>query len=177
MPEKREKQKGKLHKKTGGLRVCAIDPGYARLGIAVLEKKEGAEVLLFSGCITTPKSKLFEERLVLIGDELNSLLDTYKPDAIAVETLFLTKNQKTVMYVAGVRGVIAYIAAQRKISLYEYSPPQIKVAVTGYGKSDKKQVMSMVRRLITVSKRKAFDDEYDAIAVGLTCFAIEKTLK
>lgn len=172
-----KKRKGLLHKKPGGIRVCAIDPGYARLGIAVLEKNEGQEVLLFSGCIVTPNSKLFEERLVLIGNEINRLLDIYKPDAIAVETLFLTKNQKTVMYVAGVRGVIAYIAAQRKISLYEYSPPQIKVAVTGYGKSDKKQVMSMVRQLITVSKKKAFDDEYDAIAVGLTCFAIEKTLK
>ena len=166
-----------VREQTKGIRVCSIDPGYSRLGVAVLEKNKGREVLLFSDCITTPKSKLFEERLVLIGDKINNILDTYTPNAIAVETLFLTKNQKTVMYVAGVLGVIAYIAAQRKIPLYEYSPPQIKVAVTGYGKSDKEQVTSMVKRLIPISKKKALDDEYDAIAVGLTCFAIEKTLK
>lgn len=170
-----ESQKTPSKKKPGRVRICAIDPGYDRLGVAVLEKSKEGEVLLFSSCITTPKSKPFEERLALLGTEINRLFGTYSPDGIAVETLFLTKNQKTVMYVAGVRGVIAYLAAKRKIPLYEYSPPQIKVAVTGYGKSDKKQVMQMIGRLISMPKKKTFDDEYDAIAVGLTCFAVEKT--
>lgn len=162
-------------KNNGSIRICSIDPGYHRLGIAVLEKSKKGEVLLFSDCITTPREKPFEERLFLLGNEINNVLKKYMPAALATETIFLTDNKKTVMHIAGVRGVIAYISAQNKIPLYEYSPLQIKVATTGYGRSDKKQVMSMVKKLINMNKDDALDDEYDAIAVGLTCFAIEKT--
>jgi len=160
------------------VRVLAIDPGYERLGIAVIEKQPtGNHLLIYSGCFTTPKEKRFAERLLMLGDEINCLILKFKPRALAIETLFLTKNQKTAMLVAEARGVILYNAARNNMSIYEYSPLQIKTAVTGYGKSDKKQVSSMVRQLMTIEKEIQHDDEYDAIAIGITCLASQKLIK
>jgi len=158
-----------------GMRILAVDPGYERLGVAVLENSASQkEKLIYSNCFKTPKEKRFSERLYILGSEIDRLISKYKPSALTLETLFLTKNQKTAMMVAEARGVIMYEAEKHSLQVYEYSPLQIKIAVTGYGKSDKKQVTAMVKQLISIEKDIQYDDEFDAIAIGLTCFASEK---
>lgn len=157
------------------MRIIAIDPGYERLGIAILEKNpREKEVLIFSECFKTSAKLEHALRLKLIGDEIGRIIDTYAPTALALETLFFSANTKTAIKVAEARGVILYQTAKCGLKVYEYGPGQIKVAVTGYGKSDKEQIISMIPRLIKVNKDIKHDDEYDAIAVGLTCFAIER---
>lgn len=157
------------------MKIISIDPGYERVGIAVVEKEESnKEVLIYSDCFKTSKELSISERLFLIGQEIDSLIKKYKPEAMAIETLFFQTNQKTAMAVSEARGVIIYQALLNKISVFEYTPLQIKIAVTGYGKSDKKQVTSMVKNLIKIEKKIKFDDEYDAIAVGLTHTASHK---
>ena len=154
------------------MKVLAIDPGYERLGIAVIEKlPKSKEVLLFSECFKTSKNLLFPDRLLKIGQEIESIIKKYKPDALAMETLFFNSNQKTAMNVAETRGSITYEAMKNSLRFYQYSPLQIKIAVTGSGSADKKQVISMIGRLIKIEKEIAHDDEYDAIACGLTFFA------
>jgi len=154
------------------MRIIAIDPGYERLGIAVVEKlPKQKETLLYSTCVQTPKSLPHAERLLKIATEVRKVIDEFEPEGFAIETLFLAVNQKTVMPVAEARGAVLVEAARAGLTVYEYTPLQIKVAVTGYGKSDKRQVMEMVKKLVTISTQKRLDDEYDAIAVGLTCLA------
>lgn len=157
------------------MRIIAVDPGYERLGIAVLEKKSGEkETVLYSDCFKTDRGLEHFERLGLIGDEIDKIIHSYRPEAMCIETLFFSANQKTAINVAEARGVILYQAAKHAIGVHEYGPGQIKAAVTGYGKSDKTSVNSMVEKLVKIDKKIKFDDEYDAIAVGLTCFATEK---
>ncbi|MBU6370751.1 MAG: crossover junction endodeoxyribonuclease RuvC [Patescibacteria group bacterium] len=153
------------------MRILAIDPGYERMGVAVLEKNSGKENLIFSECFRTSAKLPHAERLVLVGREVRALVKKYRPDAVALETLFFEKNQKTAMHVAEARGVLLFIAAEAGLPAAEFTPMEIKVAVTGYGKSDKWQVTSMVERLVNIKKAIKYDDEYDAIAVGLTYFA------
>lgn len=157
------------------MKLIAIDPGYERLGIAVLQKEtRGKEVLLYSDCFKTDKKLPHAERLALIGAEIGRIIDEHKPTALCLENLFFSNNQKTAISVAEARGVILYKAAEKGLYIYEYGPGEIKVAVTGYGKSDKEAVIAMVQKLVSIDKKIAHDDEYDAIAVGLTCFAIER---
>lgn len=157
------------------MRVLAVDPGYERLGIAVLEKlAKQKETLLYSYCIQTLKSLTHAERLLKIADGVRKVIHDYAPQALAIETLFLAVNQKTVMPVAEARGVVLVEAARGGLTVFEYTPLQVKCAVTGYGKSDKRQVAEMVKRLIALPAKKRLDDEYDAIAIGLTCLATER---
>ncbi len=153
------------------MRVLALDPGYDRLGVAVIEKINTVETLLFSTCVTTSKESPLNERLYHIGTAFEKLLDTYTPDTVAIETLFFNKNQKTAIGVAEVRGILIYLASCHNCTIHEYGPQQIKVAVTGYGKSDKAAVIMMVKTLVKNVPEKALDDEYDAIAVGVTALA------
>jgi len=159
------------------MKIITIDPGYERVGIAVLEKSHVAtamrdkEVLLFSECFVTKTTEKHEERLRLIGEEIEKIIKKYRPEAMGIETLFFKTNAKTAMKVSEARGVIMYEAAKKGLTVMEYTPLQIKVAVTGYGKSDKEQVTEMVKKLIKIEKILKYDDEYDAIAVGLTFFA------
>lgn len=154
------------------MRVLAIDPGYERLGIAVLEKKSGGkEYLIFSECFQTPKTSPFIDRLHAVGARLGEIIKEYSPDGVAIESLFFTNNQKTAMHVAEIRGVIMYQTASNKLRFAEYTPGQIKNAVTGDGRADKKQIFSMVPRLVKIDKKIKFDDEYDAIAIGITFLA------
>ncbi len=152
-------------------RCLAFDPGFERLGVAVVEKINGKEILLFSDCIRTSASLPFFERLKILGEAAESLFDTYKPRVVALEDVYFAKNEKTAMKVAEVRGMLAYLAASHGCTLYEYSPAAVKVAITGYGKSDKTAVSAMVPRLVVLTDKKRLDDELDAIAVGLTCLA------
>jgi len=152
------------------MRILAIDPGYDRLGVAVLEKKT-SETLLFSDCIETTKKSDFDDRLLIICKGIQDIIHNYKPQYLAMENLFFNTNQKTASRVAEVRGALIYIAKNNSMKTYEYTPLQVKMAVTGYGRSDKTQVTEMVKRLVKIEKKHILDDEFDAIAVGLTCLA------
>jgi len=157
------------------MKIISIDPGFERVGIAIIEKTFlKKDILIYSNCFkTTPKISL-NERIKNIGNEVEKIIKKYKPEALAIEKLYFTTNQKTVMGVAEARGVIIYVATKNNLNVYEYTPPQIKVAVTGYGKASKTMVMSMVPKLIEMDNGINSDDEIDAIAIGLTCLACEK---
>ncbi len=153
------------------MRVLAIDPGYDRLGVAVLEKRNGKETLLFSDCIHTSKNESLSERLHELGTQFQLLLEKHQPDVVGVETLFFNKNVKTAIGVAQARGIILFLAKNAGCRVYEFGPQEIKIAVTGYGNSDKNAVIAMVKRLVANVPEEALDDEYDAIAVGVTTLA------
>jgi len=153
------------------MKILGIDPGYDRIGIAVIEGKN----LLHSECFLTSRKDEYHVRLKEIGQRLSEIISEFSPDIMALESLFITKNQKTAMKVAEARGVISYEASLKNIPIKEYSPPQIKVAVTGHGGSDKNQIIKMIPLLLKMKVKKdsskILDDEYDAIAVALTCQA------
>ncbi len=155
------------------MKILGIDPGFERLGVAVLEKnsKNKKEGVLFSECFKTSANLEFSERLSLIGEEIRRVIKKYKPEVLAIETLFLTTNQKTVMCVAEARGVVIYECAKAGMKIFEASPPQIKIATTGYGKANKEQVMKMVKILVDIDNTKKSDDELDAVACALTASA------
>jgi crossover junction endodeoxyribonuclease RuvC len=153
------------------MRVLAIDPGYDRVGIAIMEKISGNEILHYSKCLETNKKDDLSERILEIGLNLENLIEEYKPDTVAIETLFFNKNIKTAIGVAEARGAIIYLAKKYNCKVFEFGPQEIKIATTGYGKSDKRAVIDMVKRLIKNVPDGALDDEYDAIAVGITCLA------
>jgi len=150
------------------MKILGIDPGYDRIGIAVIEKSKSGNILLHSECFTTDAKSPFYERLVKIEEKINEILDKFEPDALSIETLFITKNQKTGMRVAEARGVVAVSAAKRGIAIFEYSPPEIKAAITSDGRSDKTQMIKMIPLLVEMEPKKRHDDEYDAIAAALT---------
>ena len=157
------------------MRIISIDPGYERLGIAILEKEQGGkETYLFSECFKTSKDIPHANRLSLITEELKKIIKKWQPEALAIEKLFLATNHKTAMMVAEARGVILSECAREGLKVFEYSPPQIKLAVCGNGSADKKSIIKMVPLLIKIPKTLKIDDEFDAIAIGLTFFAIER---
>ena len=153
------------------MKVLGVDPGYDRLGVAVIEKRDGKEVLLYSGCVETNKDTSLHDRILVLGDAFQKLLDEHSPDVVGVETLFFNKNVKTAIGVAQARGIIIYLAKKAECKVLDFGPQEIKIAVTGYGKSDKNAVIDMVKRLVTNVPDKALDDEYDAIAVAVTALA------
>lgn len=147
--------------------ILGIDPGYDRVGIAIIKDN----ILLHSECYSTSPKDAFHVRLKEIGLRIREIISEYSPEIVAIESLFITKNQKTAMKVAEARGVIAYEASLKNIPIQEFSPPQIKLAVTGHGGSDKAQIIKMIPLLLRIKAKKALDDEYDAIAVAITCQA------
>jgi len=158
--------------------ILGIDPGYDRLGVALIKKESGLpaqagkEELLFSDCFTSsPKQKL-GERLLKVGAELEKLIKKHEIDCAATEKLFFSVNQKTALAVAEARGLISYLCAKHQLPLFEYTPAEIKMTIAGYGNANKKQISEMVPRLITIAKKIKFDDEFDAIAIALTHLAI-----
>lgn len=158
------------------MKILGIDPGYERLGIAVLEKNKGErkERILHSDCFKTSAKLPLTERLFLLGTEVNSIIQKYKPEKLAIEKLYFENNQKTAMGVSEARGAILFVARKAGLEILEYTPLQIKNAVTGYGKATKEQVHMMVSKLIELPKSIKQDDEIDAIAVALTGFATTK---
>lgn len=146
---------------TSGRSVIAVDPGYDRVGIAAFSD----EGLSYSECFI-PDTKVFEQRLLKIRNRLKELVDEYRPAALALETLFFSKNQKTALKVAEARGAIIVTATEMWLPIYEYSPQAVKIAVTGSGAADKGAVIKMVERLIPGISA-TYDDEYDAIALGV----------
>ena len=153
------------------MRVIAVDPGYDRIGVAILELQNGQELLLHSECIETDKNQPLHERLVFLGNSFVALLKNYQPDTLGIETIFFNKNIKTAIGVAQARGILLFLAQTEGCQVFEFGPQEIKIAVTGYGKSDKSAVIDMTKRLVDNCPPNALDDEYDAIAVGITCLA------
>ncbi len=153
--------------------ILGIDPGYERLGVAILEKNQGQkrEKVLYSECFKTDAKLPFNERLLLLGQKIKDVIKKYKPEVLAIETLFLNTNQKTAMHVAEVRGVIIYEAQSAGLQVFEASPPQVKLAVTSHGGASKEQIIKMVKMLVDIDKEKKSDDELDAIAIALTASA------
>lgn len=162
------------------MKIISIDPGYERLGIAIIEKKQPlktssgrmTEVLLFSECFKTSSTLPHHERLTLIGDRIREVIKKWKPEQMATEKLFFSGNQKTAMFVAEARGVILYTGSSLNLEVFEYRPNEVKIAITGYGRSEKRQIIDMVKKLVKVDSKTNSDDEFDAIAIGLTHFAI-----
>lgn len=133
---------------------------------------------MYSDCIRTSAKAEFSERLRQLGTVAEDLIKKWQPDAVALEEVYFEKNAKTAMQVAEVRGMLTYIAAKAGLVVHQYTPAEVKVAVTGHGQSDKRAVAAMVVRLVVLPKNpstslrvKRLDDEVDAIAVGLTCLA------
>ncbi len=154
------------------MKLIAIDPGYDRTGFAVITKENDRMVLLFSECFETDGGKEYNKRIVEVGTRLEKLIEKHEPDSVVIEKLFFSKNKKTALRVAEVRGLCIYEAEKRNIPVAEYTPNQIKSAVTGNGRADKKQIMRMIPHLIEIDRnKKRHDDEYDAVAIGITHLA------
>ena len=157
------------------MKIISIDPGYARLGLSTFDKaKNEKEILLFSECFKTSAKLPHHERLALIGDRLKEVIKKWKPEQLATEKLFFAGNQKTALLVSEARGVILYIGSSLGLEIFEYRPNEIKIAITGYGSAEKKQIMDMTRKLIKIDSKTNSDDELDAIAIGLTHFATHR---
>src|SRR6185312_12718214 len=157
--------------------ICiAVDPGFGRLGVSVMEKISGKEKIIYSACIETDKKATQAERLCAIKDELSRIIKKYKPTSLAIEKLFFNQNITTALKVAEARGVVLAESASAGLSIHEYSPQEIKIATTGYGKASKPDVQRMTMRLLGLKIKPKHDDEMDAIALGITHLASEKPI-
>ncbi len=148
------------------MRILAVDPGFDRLGLAVLEGNPSKPTVVWSDCVLPAKGRP-EERLATVHEAITKAIRKYKPDAIALESLFFSKNVKTALSVAEARGAVLAASGAAKLHVFEFSPQQVKLAVTGYGAADKKAVERMIPKLVVLSKKKRLDDEFDAIALGI----------
>lgn len=148
--------------------ILGIDPGLATLGYGVIEVNNDKRKLIQFGTLTTPAGQPMPQRLRAIFQGMNQLMDIYQPDDVAFEELFFSKNITTGMAVSAARGVALVAVVQRTDNLYEYTPMQIKQAVTGYGGADKHQVQMMVKMLLNMKDIARPDDAADALAVALT---------
>lgn len=148
--------------------VLGIDPGYAIVGWGVIDFNGTTYRPKAFGAITTDAHTDFNLRLEKIYDDMLTILKHAKPDALAIEKLFFTTNVTTAILVAQARGVILLAAQQCGVKVYEYTPLQVKVAVTGYGKAKKPQVMEMTRRLLHLKEVPKPDDTADALAIAIT---------
>lgn len=147
--------------------ILGIDPGYAIVGFGVIEKQRNSCRILDYGAITTPKTMSFPLRLKRIRSGMMQLIEKYHPDVVAIEELFFTKNVTTGIAVAEARGVILECAVSNVKKLYEYTPNQIKQALTGTGKAEKRQVQYMVKSILGLKEIPKPDDAADAVAVAL----------
>jgi len=152
------------------MRILGIDPGTGILGFGVIDLDEKGKVsLVDAGVIRTPVNQPDSERLVTIYDELHEIITTSKPTVMSVEKLFFSQNVTTAMSVSQARGVVLLCGKQHKLELYEYTPNQIKLAITGHGKADKKQMQEMVRILLGLKEVPKPDDAADALAAAICC--------
>ena len=147
--------------------IIGIDPGYAITGFGVLEYEGNHFKLIESGSIQTKAGIPLPTRIAKIYDDMNGLIEKYKPDAIAIEELFFNRNTTTAIGVAQGRGAVLIAAAKTSTPIYEYTPLQVKQGVTGYGRADKKQVQMMVKTVLGLEKVPKLDDTTDAIAIGI----------
>lgn len=153
---------------TGYMRVLGIDPGIGRLGWGVIEVQSGNLKVQSYDCFETPSIMEVPKRLELIYAHMLSIIDEYKPDALGIEDLFFSNNAKTAFVVGQARGVVLLAAAQKNLSIGVYTPLQVKSAVTGYGKAEKRQVGEMVKILLKLKSVPKPDDTADALAIAIT---------
>lgn len=157
------------------MRILGIDPGTARMGYGIIvssaKKDTGLKSLssVSYGCLETSKGMPAGERLLTLEKGLLELIEKYKPETLAVETLFFSKNTKTAMAVSEARGIVLLVAARQKLPVYEYSPLQIKMVIAGYGRADKQQVQRMIAETLNLSAVPKSDDAADALAVAVVC--------
>ena len=152
------------------MRVLAIDPGYDRLGLAVVEGNPSAPDLVWSDCVIPAKGER-QVRLACVYAETAAAIRAHAPNLLAIETLFFSTNVKTALSVAEARGAVLAAAGAAGVLVSEHSPQAVKLAVTGNGRADKAAVARMVPRVIKLAKKKRLDDEFDAIALGIAALA------
>ncbi len=148
--------------------ILGIDPGVATVGFGVIESAGGRSRFINCGAITTPAHTKLSSRLDRIYHDMLELIDTFKPESIAIEELFFNTNITTGIAVAHGRGVVLLAGFERQVPMYEYTPLQVKQAITGYGRADKRQMMEMVRRLLNLKSPARPDDASDALALAIT---------
>lgn len=149
------------------MRIMGIDPGYGIIGFSVIEKSNSENSVVDYGVITTPKEMPFAERLKAIYESMHKLIERFEPDEVAVEKLYFNKNITTGIPVAEARGVILLSIVTKNLPVFEYTPQQIKMALTGLGRAEKSQVQFMVKTLLHLTKIPRPDDAADAVAVAL----------
>ena len=149
------------------MRIIGIDPGYAIVGFGVIEYERQVFNVIDYGAITTDADTEFNTRLLEIYDDTCLIFDRYKPDAMAIERLYFTSNQKTAIAVAEARGIVLLAARQRNIEIFEYTPLQVKSSVTGYGKAVKKQVQELTKNILKLPEIPKPDDTADALAIAV----------
>lgn len=149
------------------MRILGIDPGTGILGFGIVEASKGKLQLVDGGVIRTPVKEDDAVRLMTIYDELSDIVADTKPDEMAVEKLFFAQNVTTAMTVAQARGVVLLVGMQANLKIAEYTPLQIKQALTGYGRADKKQIQEMVRVMMNLKEVPKPDDCADAIACAI----------
>ena len=154
--------------------ILGIDPGYAIVGFGLVDSQGNRQKLVACGAINTPARVRLSARLWQIGNDLEELISTFKPDALAIEELFFNNNVTTGIGVAQARGVILMVAEKMGLPIFEYNPSQVKMAVVGYGKAEKKQVMDMTKRILGLASVPKPDDAADAVAIAL-CHARSST--
>lgn len=156
------------------MRILGIDPGVATVGFGVIETQGGRQQMIQYGAITTPAGQPLAARLVQIAQDMETLINRFRPDEMSIEELFFSKNITTGIAVAHARGVLLCAAEKCGVPLFEYTPGQVKLAVTGYGKAEKRQVMDMTKRLLHLAALPRPDDAADALALAL-CHARSST--
>lgn len=156
--------------------ILGLDPGTATTGYGVLQKQRGSLWCLEYGSFDTPKHKTAGVRLVLLEKELSRVLTAYKPDAVVIERLFFFKNLKTALPVSEARGVLLLVVAKQKILTIELTPLQVKMAVTGYGRADKKQMQRMVKEILGLQEIPKPDDAADALSLAIAYSALNKEI-
>jgi crossover junction endodeoxyribonuclease RuvC len=149
--------------------ILGIDPGLAATGFGLIKKRGSKLTMINYSCIKTQAKTPTETRLMEIYQALNKLIKKYKPDIIAIEQLFFCKNVKTALAVGQARGVVILAAGKNKSVIKEFTPLQIKQALTGYGRASKKQIQQMVKIILNLSKVPKPDDAADALATAVCC--------
>ena len=147
--------------------VLGIDPGYAIVGYGIVKYENNRFTPITFGAVTTNAGEKFSDRLEKIYDDISVIMDSFKPHALSIEKLFFNTNTTTAIDVAEARGVILLAAKKNNIPIFEYTPLQVKQSVTGYGKAEKKQVMELTRRLLSLEKCPKPDDTADALAMAI----------
>ena len=156
------------------MKILGIDPGIARVGWGVITVDKNKTTPIDYGCFETDKDTPEEIRLAEIFDFMTMLIDKHKPDRVSVEKLFFAANAKTASIVGQARGVIILAVGRRKIPLASFTPLEVKMALTGYGRADKTQIQRMVQSMLSLSKVPTPDDTADALAIAITCSVTQK---
>lgn len=147
--------------------ILAVDPGYSRLGYAVVRTNSREKEFVEAGLIETNSKTNWDERVLKIGKELERIFTKYKPDVFIIESIFFAANQKTALKVAEIKGIAIYIAAKNNVPTEEISPREMKLAFAGHGLADKRQLEKIVKLELKVPENVKIDDVFDALALGL----------